>query len=82
MTPETRKRLIEGLNQTYNNVGYDCWGEKIPGKSVFVEIICDQLRSQAGPRSGSHGRLTDEEVDEFFALSKAERRRMCLEVGP
>lgn len=80
LTPELERKLIDALSWTYNSIGYDCWGERVPGKAEFVDVLCDQLRTQCGP----HGEnwLTTAEIDTFHQLSHAKQRALCLRAGP
>lgn len=76
LAPDVRKRFVDAARRIYNSIGYDVgWADKTPTKSEFVDVISDQI-------DGPHGMLSKNDIEDWYSLSFAEKRRIILEVGP
>lgn len=70
-------RAKEALSQVYNGSGHDIWGDRTPSDAEFVDVLCDLFEPHALGLGMSHA-----DVRLFWALPRAQKRAMCLEVGP
>lgn len=76
LSDEERKTFERAAYSVYNSIGGDAWGDNIPSKREFFDVIVDHID---GPHNDD---LTDEQVDRFRKLSTAEKKRIIFAVGP
>lgn len=77
--PDARnRRFRNAIRTTYNAVGHDMgwvgFNDEAPDDDEFVDVMCDLI--------DVHGELSKEDRAAWHALSYAERRKLCLDVGP
>jgi hypothetical protein len=78
-TEEELKRFKEVAWDSYSAIAPDCWGEKVPTKAEFVDVLRQQMYD-----GGVYGRppMTDEETARWQAMSYRAQDRLLRSVGP
>lgn len=73
---DQRKMFEAAVSERYQTCGYDLgWGERAPDDDTYVDVMVD-LMAQGGSE------LDAENLAGWMALSPAEKRSICLAVGP
>ena len=71
LTQAQERDIIDALNDLYQGCGADLgWAERSPEDDEFVDVLSDLYAQQRGT------------ADVWFTLPRAEKRRLCLKVGP
>lgn len=78
LTADERKLFEDVASETYQTIGYDVWGDKTPSKAEYESVVIDKMYDAAL----SSEPLTDEQLNRWRNLSRAEKRRVVLAVGP
>lgn len=77
LTEEQHYKFRDTLSDIYNQCGPDLgWVDKAPEVDEFVDVLIDLLAS-----SGLDT-LTNKEINVWRGLTIAQKRALCLEIGP
>lgn len=76
LTDAQRLRFKDLARESYNAIAYDCWGERIPSKADFVDVIAQQMFDGA---TNARNKMTTAERELWQSLPGQTQRKIMLE---
>ena len=76
-SPAQRQRFIDLAHESYHVVGNDCWGERIPSRQQFLDVIIQEMADGADNTATG---MTDDERALWHSLPEKTQRDLVLQV--
>lgn len=83
LLPSVELDLRDAIYNCYQSIGHDLgWNDKTPSDDEFADVMIDRVEDWDTMKPRDERYLSDVQWQAFHHLSYAEKRAVCLEVGP